>query len=91
MSTWCYKGFSYAFQTTVEQVVASRKEALLQGRTVEEVLALPMEAAATAARAAAGAANTLLEVAPPVLEKAPEVINQGVQGGLKLLDTLIPR
>ena len=59
--------------------------------TVEEVLALPMEAAATAARAAAGAANTLLEIAPPVLEKAPEVINQGVQGGLKLLDTLIPR
>lgn len=39
ISTWCYKGFSYAYEATVEQVVKSRKEALLQGRTVEEVLA----------------------------------------------------
>ncbi len=79
---------------TLEEPQEDLSERLAQAwfnATVEEVLALPMEAAATAARAAAGAANTLLEVAPPVLEKAPEVINQGVQGGLKLLDTLIPR
>ena len=59
--------------------------------TVDEVTALSMETAATAARTAAGAANAVLEAAPPLLDKAPELLEQGVQGGLKLLDGLLPR
>ena len=59
--------------------------------TVEEVAALSMEAAATVTRTAVGAAGTVLDVAPPLLEKAPDLLHQGVQGGLKVLDGLLPR
>lgn len=59
--------------------------------TVDEVAALSMEAASTAARTAAGAASAVFDVAPPLLEKAPDLINQGLEGGLKMLDGLLPR
>ena len=59
--------------------------------TVDEVAALSMEAAATVTRTAAGAAGTVLQAAPPILEKAPDLLNQGVQGGLKIIDGLLPR
>lgn len=59
--------------------------------TAEEVAALSMEAAATVTRTAASAAGTVLEAAPPLLERAPGLLNEGVQGGLKVLDSLLPR
>ena len=59
--------------------------------TVEQVTSLSMEAAATAARTAAQAANTVLDTAPDIIEKAPGLLDEGVQGGLKLLDSLFPK
>ncbi|MES2707487.1 MAG: hypothetical protein V4726_12895 [Verrucomicrobiota bacterium] len=59
--------------------------------TAGEVANLSMEAATQAAETASGVAGKLLEVAPPVLEKAPDVLNEGVRGGLKVLDGLLPR
>ena len=59
--------------------------------TTEQVTALSMEAASTAARTAAGVAGAALNYAPPLLEKAPDLLNQGVQGGLKVLEGLLPR
>ncbi|MDB6069729.1 MAG: hypothetical protein JWL81_900 [Verrucomicrobiales bacterium] len=66
--------------------------------TVDEVTALSMEAASTAARTAAGAAESatgaaqsLLDAAPPILEKAPGLIQDSVRGGLNLLENALPR
>jgi hypothetical protein len=59
--------------------------------TADQVAGLSMEAAAKAAETASGVAGKVLDIAPPVLEKAPELLNQGVQGGLKVLDGLLPR
>lgn len=69
--------------------------------TADEVANLSMEAAGKAAETAAGVANRLLDAAPPVLppvlDQAPGIlkegvkgVDQGVRGGLKLLDGLLP-
>lgn len=66
--------------------------------TVEDVTALSMEAASAAARtaegaaqSAAGAAQSIIDAAPPLLEKAPALLQDGVRGGLNLLENALPR
>lgn len=67
--------------------------------TANEVANLSMEAAAKAAETAGGVADkllkatpdTLLDNAPGALRQAPDLLHQGVQGGLKVLDGLLPR
>lgn len=69
--------------------------------TADEVANLSMEAAGKAAETATGAANQILDAAPAVLptviDQAPGIlkegvkgVDQGVRGGLKLLDGLLP-
>lgn len=59
--------------------------------TADQVAGLSMEAAAKAAETASGLAGKVLETAPPVLDQAPALLNQGVQSGMKVLDSLLPR
>ncbi len=84
----------FALRGTLDEPKEDLSERLARAwfnATVDQVTSLSMEAAATAARTATGAANAVLQSAPPVLEKAPELLQQGVESGLKVLDSLLPR
>jgi len=87
---WCAFTLTGTLEAPVEDL-SDRLALAWFNATVEQVENLSMEAAATAARTGVNAANTVLEAAPPLLEKAPDLLNQGVQGGLKIIDGLLPR